>query len=629
VTALVLLTVTAALVVLLAVVFHLGLAAAVVGILGILATVPGGYLAWAALPGAIKKPAHGQPVRRWDPVDLGVHQVIGGGPMPAYIRRPHDELLRAVLDPAVPASRLVVVRGGSSTGKTRAAYEAVADRLAGWKLDYPQELAALKERLDAGIPARTVLWLGELRQYVAADGAAEVLGLLADLLVGEGSLLITTMWPEQWNAYTDAARAGPRAADPAGMTGRLLEPLPKLTGRDPAGIDPARGGVIDVPDQFTPADLGAAASTGDPLLAEAAAAAADAGQDGQVTQYLAGVPDLLERYGGHGGDPYGQAVITAAMDATRLGHASPLPAALVQDAAVGYLTGQQRTKDIASWRDTALAWATEELRGAVRALQPVPPAAGTGVAGYQVADYLDQHGRRTRPEQVGPASLWDALTAHAASVSDLIRLGLAAQGRGLYRHAAALWTAAAAQGSADVARLLIALLRQVSPGDAMRAAHWAARLASLDDPRPSPGCWRSCARPGPTPPTPPWSPALSARPASTTHGTSPGCCGSCARPGPAMRSPPCWPVTPPVRPASTTWGPSPGCCRNCARTGPTTPTLPWSLGPLAGSASTTWGPSPGCCRNCARTGPTTPTPPWSPALSARPASTIRGTSLSY
>ena len=125
-----------------------------------------------------------------------MHQVIGGGPMPAYVRRPHDELLRAVLDPAVPASRLVVVRGGSSTGKTRAAYEAVADRLAGWQLDYPLNAAALKERLDAGIPARTVLWLGELRQYADADGGAAVLGRLADLIVGEGRLLITTVWPE-------------------------------------------------------------------------------------------------------------------------------------------------------------------------------------------------------------------------------------------------------------------------------------------------------------------------------------------------------------------------------------------------------------------------------------------------
>ena len=255
-----------------------------------------------------------------------MHQVIGGGPMPAYVRRPHDELLRAVLDPAVPASRLVVVRGGSSTGKTRAAYEAVAARLADWHLDYPLDPGALAARLETGIPARTVLWLGELRQYADADGGPAVLARLADLLNDDGHLVITTLWPEHWTAYTAAARAGLGTADPAGTAGRLLERLPELAGCDPAGIEPARGGVIDVPDRFTPADLKAATRTGDSVLAAAAAAAADAGQDGQVTQYLAGVPDLLDRYAGPGGNPYGQAIITAAMDATRLGHASPLPA---------------------------------------------------------------------------------------------------------------------------------------------------------------------------------------------------------------------------------------------------------------------------------------------------------------
>ena len=389
-----------------------------------------------------------------------------------------------------------------------------------------------------------MLWLGELRQYADADGGAAVLGRLADLLQGEGHLVITTMWPEHWNTYTAAARAGPGAADPAGTAGRLLERLPELTGRDPARIDPARGGVIDVPDRFTTAEMAAAARTGDPLLAEAAAAAASAGQDGQVTQYLAGVPDLLDRYDGPGGDPYGQAIITAAMDATRLGHASPLPAALLQEAAVGYLTGPQRTKDIASWRDTALAWATDELNGAVRALQPVPPPSGTGVAGYQVADYLDQHGRRTRQDQLGPASLWDALTAHAASAGDLTRLGQAARDRGLYRHAAALWTTAVTLGSTDAARQLINHLRQVSPGDTTRAARWAVGHVSLDNPRAVAGLLRELreagasdavtALAGPRPP---------ATPASTTRRPSPSCCGSCVRPGPATRSPPCWPAT--------------------------------------------------------------------------------------
>jgi hypothetical protein len=432
-------------------------------------------------PAAKEKPARGCPVAQWNPVKLGVHQVIGGGSMPMYIRRQHDELLWAVLDPAVPASRLVVVRGASSTGKTRAAYEAVAGRLADWQLDYPLNVAALKERLDTGIPARTVLWLGELRQYADAEGGAEVLGRLADLLTGEGYLLITTVWPEHWVAYTAAARAGPGAADPAGTVGRLLDGLPELTGRDLARLEPARGGVIDVPPEFAETDLQAVGRTGDRVLAAAAEVAASAGQAGQLAQYLAGVPDLLRRYCERGGDPYGQAVITAAMDAVRLGHASPLPAALVQEAAVGYLTGPQRTASIESWRSTALAWATAELRGAVQALQPIWPAAGTGVVGYQVADYLDQHGRHTREDQLGPASLWDALTAHAINASDLTRLAWAAFGRGLYRRATALWTAAAALGDTDAGRLLIAYLRWWNPGDTTRAAQWAVTHARLDN----------------------------------------------------------------------------------------------------------------------------------------------------
>ena len=254
------------------------------------------YVAWLAVPGvrppesaAEEKPTRGRTVATWNPVELGVHRVIGGGPMPPYVRRPHDELLRAVLDPEVAASRLVVVRGGSSTGKSRAAYEAVAARLADWRLDYPLNAAALTARLEAGIPVRTVLWLGELRQYADDDGGAAALGRLADLLGGTGHVLITTVWPEDWGAYTSAARAGLGTADPAGVAGRLLRPLPDLTANDPAQVDPGRGGIIDIPPEFTVADLDAATHTGDPVLTAAAAAAAAAGKGGQVTQYLAGV----------------------------------------------------------------------------------------------------------------------------------------------------------------------------------------------------------------------------------------------------------------------------------------------------------------------------------------------------
>ena len=226
VTALALFAMTVTLALLLAVLSHQAWPPVLVSILlGVLTL----YVAWQAVPGvrspepAVEgKPVRGRPAAQWNPVKLGVHQVIGGGPMPAYIRRPHDELLLAVLNPAVPASRLVVVRGGSSTGKTRAIYEAVVGRLADWQVDYPLNAAALAARLDAGIPARTVLWLGELRQYADDDGGAAVLGRLADLLQGEGHLVVTTVWPEHWAAYTAAARAGPGIAKPTGVAGRLL-----------------------------------------------------------------------------------------------------------------------------------------------------------------------------------------------------------------------------------------------------------------------------------------------------------------------------------------------------------------------------------------------------------------------
>ena len=408
----------------LAVRFHLDVTALV--LLPILIALPGVYLA-EALQAHVKVLVRGHRPGRWDPVELGVHQVIDGGPMPAYVCRPHDALLRAVLNPAVPASRMLVVRGGSSTGKTRAAYQAVVDRLPNWRLVYPADSGVLAELLDAGIPARTVLWLGELRHYADADGGPAVLGRLANLLEGKRRLVITTVWPEQWNTYTDAARDGPGAANPVGTVGRLLERLPELTG-GATQIKAARGGVIDVPDRFTRADLEAVAATGDPVLREAAAWAASAGQEAQVTQYLAGVPDLLDRYDGRGRDPYGQAVITAAMDATRLGHASPLSTDLLRAAAGNYCTSQQQAEAPDNWFEQAMAYATGKLRGAVAALNPAV-AGMVQVVGYRVADYLDQYGRRTRQDQLGPASLWDALTAHTTSTSDLTRLAQAAQGR--------------------------------------------------------------------------------------------------------------------------------------------------------------------------------------------------------
>src|SRR5215472_98657 len=195
-------------------------------------------------------------VRQWTPAGLGVHQVIGGGPPPAYVRRPYDEQLRAVLDPDTGYSRLVVIRGDALAGTSRAAYEAVSDLLADWALEYPPNAAALAARLEAGIPARTVLWLGDLRHYADADGGAAMLEHLDGVLEDEGSVVaIATIWPGYWDSYAAAAGAGLGADDPAAVVGRLLAPLDVLAEYDPASLDPAYGGVVDVPARFTPAEM--------------------------------------------------------------------------------------------------------------------------------------------------------------------------------------------------------------------------------------------------------------------------------------------------------------------------------------------------------------------------------------
>ena len=103
-------------------------------LVSILGTLPALYVAWLAVPGVICSPesAKSWPMAAGRRTEIrqirGVHQVIGGGPMPTYIRTPHDDLLRA------PSWTRQCLRAGwwlfaagPQTGMTRATYEAVAN----------------------------------------------------------------------------------------------------------------------------------------------------------------------------------------------------------------------------------------------------------------------------------------------------------------------------------------------------------------------------------------------------------------------------------------------------------------------------------------------------------------------
>jgi hypothetical protein len=423
------------------------------------------------------------PVSRSDAYDLGVHPAVlreehdaDRSGLTPYLRRSHDtELDRDIMQAAAGGrSIFTVLVGQSATGKTRALFEALSRDTAvrDWPLFRPAdggELATLLTQQRIG--RRTALWLNETQQYLFGKSGPEAARLLTRLLTSTtGIIVVGAMWPGYWTDLTQRGVAG----DPDAAARELLE-------------GPATHR-IDVADHLGEAEVQELAASGrsDRRLAAAVAAA---GTGGQVIQNLTGGPELLARYlDGSLFSPIEHALITAALDARRLGHESPLPADLLTAAADGYVTDSQRPDP------TAWAAALTAITGGKRADAHNTPtdvrtltalttrrARGQTDPHYQPSDYLDQNTRQLRQASMGPAALWDALAAHAASAEDLTRLAQAAGDRGLYRHAAALWTTAATPGNAYATRELIIYLSQVSPGDTTRAARWAAAHVGLDN----------------------------------------------------------------------------------------------------------------------------------------------------
>src|SRR5207302_5422835 len=112
----------------------------------------------------------GRPVAEFmDPLELEVHPAIDAGAaaaglprLPAYVTRDHDERLREVIQRAIAGrSAIAVLVGGSSTGKTRACWEAVQTLPTDWRLWHPINPGPAEAAAEAlgAIGPRTVVWL--------------------------------------------------------------------------------------------------------------------------------------------------------------------------------------------------------------------------------------------------------------------------------------------------------------------------------------------------------------------------------------------------------------------------------------------------------------------------------------
>ena len=431
-----------------------------------------------------------------DPFTLEVHRPVQPEnlqaelPMlPVYVRREHDlELTRIVRVAARGSSGIAVLVGGSSTGKTRACWEALRllrDQPEQWRLWHPidpsRPEAALREM--SAIGPRTVVWLNDAHFYLnIPDGGLgeRVAAGLRELLRHPARapvLVLATLWPEFWDVLT---------ARPEGSADRHAQARELLVGRD-----------ITVPGAFTATQLRQLSHAGDVRLAQAAAAA----QDGQVIQVLAGAPDLLARY--RNAPPAAAALINTSMDARRLGMGVGLPHAFLEAAVPAYLTEAEWAALGTDWLEHALAYTAvpcKGVRGPLTRIRPRParsratgpgprkgdeqPVGGQGDVTpgplYRLADYLEQHGRHHRENQIPPTGFWAAAAGHA-SAADQAPLGDAAHPCGLYRDAAQLHKNAAGRGSLDSV-LYLSIPRHYFSTDA-RPFRWAVTHAALGDPR--------------------------------------------------------------------------------------------------------------------------------------------------
>ncbi|MFE2751019.1 hypothetical protein ACFXGA_03330 [Actinosynnema sp. NPDC059335] len=390
------------------------------------------------------------PVLEADPVLLGVHRPISVGSdpsMPRYVPRDVDLRLRALIAGAAERGGFILLVGGSSVGKTRSLFEAVREVVPDRSLVQP----ATAQGLDAF--DRVVLWLDELQSHLDGEhglSAPVVRGLLA-----RKTIIVATLWPDYYAAYTEHDRSvGDRYA--------VERDLLKLAE------------VVHVGAAFTDAERTRAETT---AAQDERLRIALASRDFGLTQVLAAAPQLVHRW--ESADPYARAVMTAALDATRLGARSALTADFLEAAASGYCTPAERASAPADWFRRALDYATKRQLGATAPLVAVGEAMGV-VDGYRVADYLLQHADRTRRATAPPRTFWDACASHVTDDGDAARLGRVALERRLHGFARTLLDRAARTGLPSAMHDLVELHR--TTGDRVEADDMAERLAASDQP---------------------------------------------------------------------------------------------------------------------------------------------------
>lgn len=294
-----------------------------------------------------------------DPVLLGVHPAVAvqtgevsSERVPAHVPRDADTELRELLARGV----FILLVGDSTAGKSRSAWEAMRTILGNHLLLAPKDREALPAVLDlAARERRCVLWLNDLEGYLGVDGLRrEDIGRLLNE-GGHHRVVLATL----------------RTAEEILLAG---EDNDRSTSKQAAELL-RQAHRIYLPRLFSPAETNRARSrTWDPRIENALGSGAHYG----LAEYLAAGPELLSLWQSAWspntsaqapGHPRAAALVTAAVEIRRSGHAAALPRALVETVHEYYLGERGGERLRPESLEEAWKWVTRPRRATTSLLQ--------------------------------------------------------------------------------------------------------------------------------------------------------------------------------------------------------------------------------------------------------------------
>ena len=313
---------------------------------------------------------------------------------PIYIPRDIDADLRAWITAHYETGGFLLLVGPVAAGKRRTAYELVRETLGDWPMLIPSTPAQLTENIQTCISqSKLIVWLNDAQKFLGANGLSAA--TIRYLLASRGPIIfLSTIWNECY----DALCASPDLAI-SDIRQDSREILTMLAQRK------------DVLPSFSESERHRAEilSVRDPRIAEALGNTPSHG----ISEALAAAPALIKRWL-TAADPYGAAVITAAVVARRCGHPEPLPATILKCLSETLLTPTGRAHAQAVWFEPALDWAREAICGQAAPLTAQVNKRGV-IEGDNISDILVQHAalNDSAPGHDIPESIWLLLIDNA------------------------------------------------------------------------------------------------------------------------------------------------------------------------------------------------------------------------